>query len=100
MIVAESTARPALGAAVADAARILKAKGLPEQSGAYVGRVTPGSPAAALGLHPGDIVTRLTGRPVNTADDLLQIMAQAERGMRLDVTYVRDGIAHDASVIL
>ncbi|MCL4545439.1 MAG: PDZ domain-containing protein [Chloroflexi bacterium] len=100
MIVAESTVRPALGAAVADAVRILKAKGLPGQSGAYVGRVTPGSPAAALGLHPGDIVTRLTGRPVNTADDLLQIMAQAERGMRLDMTYVRDGIAHDASVVL
>ena len=44
--------------------------GLPVESGALVAGVMPGSPAAAAGLLPDDIVVRLGHERVATAEDL------------------------------
>jgi len=62
-------AKPKLGASVADAAsQAAKRPGIPS-SGAYVGRVRPGTPAEKAGLRQGDVITGLGGQPVIVADE-------------------------------
>ena len=69
----------AFGAATADAARVL----------ARQGQVAPGSPAARLGLQPGDIVTEMNVRPITRADDVVQVLTGLARGDRLAVSWTR-----------
>jgi len=45
-----------------------------ESTDLYVAEVTPGSPAAALGMLPGDRVVRLDGSPVPSWDQLEQTL--------------------------
>src|SRR5918912_3946999 len=59
--------RPSLGLSVADASRIAIQQGQVPVFGAYVGRVRPDSPAARMGIQPGDIVTQINVRPVRNA---------------------------------
>jgi glutaredoxin len=83
--------RPRLGAAVADAAT-MEERGLTGQpTGAYVGKVTPGGVADQSGLHAGDVIVSLGGRPVSSATHLQQLLAGLSRGQRVPVELVRDG---------
>jgi len=93
-------AHPRLGASVADAAsQAAKRPGLPT-SGAYVGRVAPGSPAERVGLRPGDVIVALGGRPVTRAADIQQILAQRPRDRDLSLTFWRDGQERNGRVRL
>jgi len=38
--------------------------------GALVAEVKPGSAAAEAGIQPGDVITKINGKPVNSAEDL------------------------------
>ena len=89
LLLSQETRKPTLGAAVADAARILMKQGQTPVFGAYVGKVTPGSPAAKLGLRPGDVITQINVRSVTNAADVAAAMANVERGTALDVAYIR-----------
>jgi S1-C subfamily serine protease len=70
------------------------------QGGAVVQTVMTGSPAAAAGLAPGDVVVRAAGKLVSGRPDLVA----AVRGLRpqdqLDVQYLRDGKPHTVTVTL
>ncbi|HEY8744570.1 MAG TPA: PDZ domain-containing protein [Chloroflexota bacterium] len=89
LLLSQDTQKPTLGAAVADAAKILMKQGQMPIFGAYVGKVAPGSPAAKLGLRPGDVITQINIRPVANAGDVEAAMKQIERGATLDVAYLR-----------
>lgn len=81
--------RPTFGAAIADAARItLKSGGVPI-FGAYVGRVSPGSPAHRLGLQPGDIVTELNLAKIANAHAFERSLGNVPRGGRAAVVWTR-----------
>jgi S1-C subfamily serine protease len=81
--------RPTFGAAVADAASYLAKRGQVPVFGALVGNVKPGSPAARIGLEPGDIITQIGLRPITNADGVEQALAGAQSGARLPVTFTR-----------
>ncbi len=90
--------RPKLGASVADAAsQAEKRPGLPK-SGAYVGRVSPGSPAERAGLRPGDVIIALGGRPVTCAGDLYRLVSQLPTGRDVSLTCWRNGQEQDMIV--
>ncbi len=92
--------KPRLGAAIADAAsQAAKHPGIPA-SGAYVGRVRPGSPAEQAGLRPGDVITGLGGQPIFRADDVHQLIAQVPQGRAVSLTYLRDGQERETLVRL
>ncbi len=57
---------------------------------ALVGGVLPGSPAATAGFQPGDRVTGLGGRPVETFDDMVRYV-KIRAGERVRVDYERGG---------
>ncbi len=81
--------RPSVGMAIADASKIaLKSGGIPV-FGAYVGKVTPGSPAAREGMRVGDIITEANFRPVTRAADLEEVLKGLSAGSRLVVTVSR-----------
>ncbi|MBI2858667.1 MAG: PDZ domain-containing protein [Chloroflexi bacterium] len=89
LIVQAQAQRPTFGAAIADAARMTQGA----QSGAYVGRVRPGSPAQGAGLMGGDVVTALNQQPVLNASDLESALARLAKGSRFSLTVVRGGTA-------
>jgi S1-C subfamily serine protease len=95
-----SQTKPRLGASIADAAsQAQKHPGIPS-SGAYVGRVRPGSAAEQAGLRPGDVITFLSGQPVRSAEDVHQLVARLPKGGDVPLAYVRDGQERRAFVRL
>ncbi|MBI4414471.1 MAG: PDZ domain-containing protein, partial [candidate division NC10 bacterium] len=65
--------------------------GLPDDRGALVSEVVAGSPAAAAGLKPGDVIVALDGKPVAEARDLPRLVAGRPVGSAVQVTFLRDG---------
>lgn len=61
-----------------------------ERIPSIVGPVQAGMPAEAAGLKPGDRITSLGGRRVETFDDMLTFTA-LRAGMKVRIDYVRDG---------
>lgn len=55
-----------------------------------VGTIVAGSAAASAGLQPGDRVTSLGGRPVDTFDDMVRYI-QIRAGEQVEVGYLRGG---------
>ncbi len=80
-------ARPSFGTAVADASR--HARGV--TSGAYVGRVRPGSAAERMGIAPGDVIVQVNMQQIVNAADLEAAVSRLGQGSRVSVRYLRDG---------
>lgn len=97
---AGGTRRRQLGAAIADAANIAHRRGQVPTFGAYIGRVTPNSPASLAGLQVGDIATEINMRRIANADDLEQALRNAGPDSALEVSYIRDGQTRHTTVQL
>jgi S1-C subfamily serine protease len=87
---------PRLGAAVADAEK-RTAQGI---RGAYVGKVTPGTPAARAGIAPGDVITRVDGQVISCAADLERTRSRLRAGAAVPVEVVRAGVPRRLSLQL
>ena len=61
-----------------------------ERTAAFIGEVFPGSPAAAAGLLPGDVITEIDGRKVSAWEDVLGCIHD-RAGELLNVKIIRDG---------
>lgn len=88
-----------LGAQLQDLdGELAEAFGLPVSQGAVLVNVLEGSPAAAAGLRPGDVVTHVNGKRVVTAANLRNEIALTRIGEKADITYLRDGESLRATV--
>jgi len=65
--------------------------GLDISEGVLVNRVTPGSPAEASGLLPGDIIFEFDHREVGDTEDLVKLLNRSEAGDRVRLSIFRDG---------
>ncbi|MGD0021082.1 MAG: type II secretion system protein N [Smithellaceae bacterium] len=61
------------------------------QEGFIVSDIKPNSLYQKLGLHNGDIIIDVNGKPVQTADDILQMVNIMQTGGSLDVSLKRNG---------
>lgn len=52
---------------------------------------TPGGPAEKAGLVGGDVITTVDGQPVNSDDDITEVMRRTPTGKTVDIVYIRDG---------
>jgi putative serine protease PepD len=72
----------------------------PGTSGAAIGAVTEGSPAAKAGLQTGDVVTAFDGEEIESPDALTAAVSAKSPGDEVTVAYTRDGDSHTAQVTL
>lgn len=63
-------------------------------AGFYVNRLPPGSPLAALGLRPGDVIVMVGGTPVSAATDGWALYRALRGRGRIEVEVARAGRPH------
>jgi len=74
--------------------------GMKGKKGVLVTHVYPGDPADKAGIQSKDIITSVDGKPVDSAKDLLRIIANAEVGKKTSITLLRDSKSERVSVEL
>ena len=88
----QTPAQPFLGlSTVTLTPAIQRQFGLDVSKGAVVAAVTPGSGADAAGLSQGDVITKVGGTDVASADDVSQAVADHKPGDKIDITVERGG---------
>jgi serine protease Do len=68
-----------------------KAFKLPDRTGALVGGVMPGSPAAQSGLQEGDVIIEMDGKKITEARQLRLLIAQTPPNQQVSFKVLRDG---------
>jgi len=82
-----------LGVAVQDiTSEIAEYFNLPDQKGALISEITPGSPAEEAGLKAGDIIVAFDGREIATINDLLKEATSAKVGEVAKIDIIRDRV--------
>ncbi|MFO0982950.1 MAG: PDZ domain-containing protein, partial [Planctomycetota bacterium] len=71
-----------------------------EDGGAHVASLVRGSPADQAGLRDGDVITRVDGQPIGSADDLVNAIASQSPGTTVKLRVRRDGKSQTISVTL
>jgi putative serine protease PepD len=70
------------------------------QTGAAIGQVRAGTPAARAALRAGDVVTSAAGTKINSASELRAVINAHRPGDTISVTYTRGGQSHTVKVKL
>jgi S1-C subfamily serine protease len=60
------------------------------ESGAYIYRISPGSPAEAAGIQEKDIIVEVDGKKINTSSELIKHLLGYRAGDAVKVKIVRD----------
>jgi putative serine protease PepD len=60
--------------------------GAPTETGATLGSITPGGPAASAGLKPGDVVTKIDDRLIDDGDSLVAAVRAENPGAQVTLT--------------
>lgn len=63
-----------------------------------IGTVVPGSPAAAIGLRPGDRIVSVNGRTYADTDAFVAAAGQSALDQDAEIVYLRDGVVQTATV--
>lgn len=87
--------RPVLGVTVVN-----QTGGAEAHAGARIVSVSAGSDAEAQGLRAGDVIVSAQGEPVDTTEDLREIIAQYEAGDAITLEFRRGGEKQAVSVRL
>ncbi len=72
----------------------------PDDRGAVISRVVAKSPAAAAGIEPGDVLTRVGETPMSSLSTLSDALAEKSPGEELQLTLSRAGEERQVSVKL
>ncbi len=69
--------------------RLVRAHGLPAETGVLVASVEPHSPARRAGLHEGDVIVGFAGEPIAGIDDLHRLLTGNRVGTRSPLAALR-----------
>ncbi len=78
-----------------DQARQLK---VPDEQGALIGQVSPGSPASKAGLRPEDVITAINGQRITDPTSLRNLAFTLGAGSQASVEVIRAGVAKTIDV--
>jgi S1-C subfamily serine protease len=73
---------------------------LSASTGALLIGVDPGSPAAAAGLRPGDIIVSFAGQAITSVDDFYVVLRNFAPGDRVTIGFVRNGTERTTQAVL
>ncbi len=73
---------------------------VPQTPGALVLAVVPGTPAAQLGLQPGDVITSAAGHPITSRGALRAIIVGRRPGQRLALNWLAGPTRYHGTVTL
>jgi serine protease Do len=86
-----ATSPGGLGVEVQDVgAGLAVAFGLPRPAGALVNSIVPGTPAAASGLKPGDVIIQIGDKTIDNAAELGQVAADLLPGTKTTLKLIRN----------
>ncbi len=85
-----------LATAFAAAVALLATVGLPGEPNTHLTHVVEGSPAQQAGVQPGDIITAVDGKPVNSFTPVVEAIERNSGPIQLDID--RDGTPFTATV--
>ena len=66
--------------------------------GALVSRVFPGSPALAAGLRPGDVITAVESKPVDSREAFSTFISTVPSGQPVQLTVLREGASKTITI--
>lgn len=69
-------------------------------AGAWVRTIQPGSPAAGIDLRPGDVITAIDDRQVDSADELILSVRSRTAGSQVSLQVQRGELRLDRQVVL
>jgi S1-C subfamily serine protease len=70
-----------------------------QRTGLLVAQLVSGSPAAASGLHLGDLIVAAAGKPVSSATELQRFMVEDAIGQPVEITVMRNGALVDVIAV-
>ncbi len=77
------------------------ANNIPTTSGAYIGNVLNGTPAASIGLSSGDVITSFNHQTITSPSSLTAAISKLSPGQRVPIKWVGpSGNTHNATVKL
>lgn len=74
--------------------------GSPRPDGARIDFILPGGSAERAGLQPGDVITKVAGQPVQSAEALIASLQAQSPGSTVQLTYRRDSTSKTITVTL
>ncbi len=89
-----------LGVSIKDAKEFAEAVELPDQRGAIVDQVQPGTPAKRAGIQTYDVLRKIDGKVVEDATDLVRTISSYLPGEAVKVEIWRDGKMQEVVVQL
>lgn len=69
------------------------------QTGALVSQVTPNSPAAAAGIHLGDLIQKVGDTPIDNAAQVRNIVGLMRKGSRVTLKILRNGKSMNVTLV-
>jgi S1-C subfamily serine protease len=98
-----NTARDVVGK-IEEAGKVIRPyiglRGTATADGVQVGYVAPDGPAERAGVHVGDVIESIDGRPVTTLSGLFGVIDEQSPGQSVELSLLRDGSRGDVPVEL
>jgi len=70
---------------------LVKAFNLKNKTGTIITRVKPNTPAASIGLQPGDIIIQIDNKTINTGYELRHYLGFRKEGAEIKLKIIRNG---------
>jgi serine protease Do len=89
-----------LGVGITNVRDYAEGVNLPDQNGAFVKTVQPGSPAEQAGVKPYDVIRKVNGAPVENASMLVRLISDIAPGETANLEVWREGKPVEVKVTL